>query len=130
MGGLDKLRRSEVDGTDPQDGLPNSLDEWIEWDGLFCLKIKLRGTDLPWDVHRMIEVARIAHEVQEKQGASELYFSADTNEQCETPDYVIELLHQLRARDPRASNELLYVEQPVERDLPRPSVRHAPSGGD
>lgn len=117
VGGLDKLRRSEVDDTDPQDGLPNSLDEWIERDGLFCLKVKLRGTDLPWDVDRIIEVVRIAHEAQEKQGTSELYFSADTNEQCKHPEYVIELLHQLRERDPRAFDELLYVEQPTERDL-------------
>ena len=30
VGGLDKLRRSEKDASDPQDGLPVSLDEWIE----------------------------------------------------------------------------------------------------
>lgn len=117
VGGLDKLRRSEINAEDPQDGLPNSLDEWIEQDGLFCLKVKLRGTDLLWDVERIIEVVRIAHEVQERQGISELYFSADTNEQCAQPDYVIELLHRLRERDPQAFEELLYVEQPTERDL-------------
>ena len=117
VGGLDKLRRSEVDENDPQDGLPNSLDDWVARDGLICLKVKLRGNDLVWDVDRIIEVVRIAHEVQEQQGKSELYFSADTNEQCENPEYIIEMLEKLKARYPRAFDELLYVEQPTERDL-------------
>ena len=117
VGGLDKLRRPEVNEHDPQDGLPNSLDEWVARDGLICLKVKLRGNDVAWDVDRIVEVVRIAHEVQERKGRSELYFSADTNEQCEHPDYVVELLMRLKERDPRAFDELLYVEQPVERDL-------------
>lgn len=117
VGGLDKLRRSEVDENDPQDGLPNSLDEWIERDGLICLKVKLRGTDLEWDVHRIEEVVCIAREAQERRGTSELYFSADTNEQCEHPDYIVEMLRRLEARCPEAFRDLLYVEQPTERDL-------------
>jgi len=36
VGGLDKLRAGEVDDSDPDDGLPNSLEEWIVRDGLFC----------------------------------------------------------------------------------------------
>jgi len=117
VGGLDKLRRSEVDEGDPQDGLPNSLDEWIERDGLICLKVKLRGTDLDWDVDRIEEVVRIAREVQERRGGSELYFSADTNEQCEHPEYIVEMLRRLEMRSPEAFRDLLYVEQPTERDL-------------
>jgi L-alanine-DL-glutamate epimerase-like enolase superfamily enzyme len=59
----------------------------------------------------------IAHEVQARQGKHELYFSADTNEQCQTPDYIVELLTKLKEQSPRAYDELLYVEQPTERDL-------------
>jgi L-alanine-DL-glutamate epimerase-like enolase superfamily enzyme len=117
VGGLDRLRRAEVTNADPQDGLPNSLDAWVERDGLTCLKIKLRGDDLGWDVDRIAEVARVAREAQGRIGQSDLCFSADTNEQCETPDYVVELLARLRERDGRAFEELLYVEQPTERDL-------------
>jgi hypothetical protein len=52
VGGGDKLTRGELDDSDPQDGLPVSLDEWIERDGVYCFKVKLRGTDLTWDVER------------------------------------------------------------------------------
>jgi hypothetical protein len=50
VGGLDKLRASEVSADAPRDGRPNALEQWIEQDGVFCLKVKLRGTDLAWDV--------------------------------------------------------------------------------
>ena len=59
VGGLAKLRRSEMDEADPQDGLPSSLDEWILHDGLRCLKVKLRGNDLQWDLERLLEVGRV-----------------------------------------------------------------------
>ncbi len=117
VGGLDKLRRSEVDDSDPKDGLPNSMDEWIEWDDLFCLKVKLRGIDLEWDIARMLEVAQIAVEVRQRIGRHDLYFSADTNEMCETVEYMVEFLERVRERDPQAFAEILYVEQPTERDL-------------
>ena len=114
VGGLDKLRASEVSATAPRDGRPNSLDEWIAQDGVYCLKVKLRGTDLASDLDRIISVYRIAREIR---GQSELHLSADTNEQCESPAYVIELLQKLREREPSAYDALLYVEQPTERDL-------------
>jgi len=114
VGGGDKLRESEVDETDPKDGLPNSLEEWIKRDGLFCLKIKLKGTDLSWDLTRFEEVASIAHEIQK---GKDLFFSIDTNEQCENPEYVVELLNKLKENHPQYFKELLYIEQPTERDL-------------
>jgi len=117
VGGLDKLRKSELDDTDPDDGLPNSLDEWIVRDGLFCLKVKLKGTDLAWDLERILEVVAIAHESQAATGQKELFFTADTNEQCADPDYIVEMLQKLRERSEQAFDELLYVEQPTERDL-------------
>ncbi|MCD6289437.1 MAG: hypothetical protein J7M34_02955 [Anaerolineae bacterium] len=117
VGGLDKLRESEVSADAPRDGLPNSLDRWIERDQLKCLKIKLRGNDLEWDLNRVLEVYRVAREVQESQGRDELYLSVDTNEQCESPAYMVELLHRLQEASPGAYDALLYVEQPTERDL-------------
>lgn len=117
VGGLDKLRASEVGANAPQDGRPNSLDQWIERDGVYCLKVKLRGTDLEWDVNRTIEVYRIAREILTRQGQSQLHMSADTNEQCESPDYIVEYLRRVQTQEPRAYAALLYVEQPTERDL-------------
>ena len=45
VGGVDKLSAAEKEHTDPDDGLPVSLDEWIRRDGVYCFKIKLRGVD-------------------------------------------------------------------------------------
>ena len=85
VGGLDKLRRSEIEASDPRDGIPVSLDAWVERDGLTCLKIKLLGTDLAWDIERTIEVVRVAQKVHRRLGtgkADDLQVSMDTNEQC------------------------------------------------
>ncbi|MGI6206725.1 MAG: enolase C-terminal domain-like protein [Anaerolineae bacterium] len=117
VGGADKLLRSEVDESDPQDGLPNSLDEWIEHDRLICLKVKLCGTDLAWDLERTLAVEAVARETQERLGIRELHLTTDMNEQAESPEYVVEFLHKLRERRPSAFEALLYVEQPTERDL-------------
>ncbi len=64
IGGLDVLRETDVPGGLPDDGVPNSLEKWIERDGVFCLKVKLRGTDMAWDIDRTLEVSRIYHEVR------------------------------------------------------------------
>jgi len=120
VGGLDILRRSEIPDTAPRDGLPNCLEDWVRRDGLRCLKVKLKGTDLEWDLARTIEVVSIAREARVEltdARADELYFSADTNEQCESPDYIVEYLAALQERDPFAFRQLLYIEQPTERDL-------------
>ena len=118
VGGLDKLRKNEVDKDDiSADGLPNSLEEWIEKDGLTCLKIKLKGNDLNWDIQRVLEVAKVAHEIKTSQNRGELFFSGDTNEQCENPEYLVEMLNKIKEKSPRVFEEILYLEQPTERDL-------------
>ncbi len=117
VGGLDKLRATDVSTDAPRDGRPNALAEWIARDGVYCLKVKLRGTDLAWDLDRTLAVYRIASEILTRQGQRELHLSADTNEQCESPAYIVEYLRRLREQEPRAYAALLYVEQPTERDL-------------
>lgn len=111
VGGLDKLTRGEVDASDPQDGRPNCLEEWIEYEGVYCLKVKLRGTDLDWDVERTLAVHDIGA------AAVEPVLTADTNEQCESPEYIIEYLERIRERSPQCYDRILYIEQPTERDL-------------
>jgi L-alanine-DL-glutamate epimerase-like enolase superfamily enzyme len=120
VGGLDKLTRAEITDDDPQDDLPVSLDDWVKTDGLFCLKVKLRGTDLAWDLQRMKDVYRIGIENTQyaiRNTPHAIYLTADTNEMCDTPDYMIELLTKLREQSPQAFESLLYVEQPTHRDL-------------
>ena len=120
VGGLDLLHRREVPDGFPQDGLPNSLDDWIVRDGVFCLKVKLNGRDLAWDLARTQEVSRMYHEVRAESRPnlpSRPYLTADTNEQCESPDYIVEYLCKLREPTPQIYDEVLYIEQPTERDL-------------
>ena len=45
VGGRDPLCRNETGRSDPRDGYPVLLDDWITEDGLKCLKVKLRGND-------------------------------------------------------------------------------------
>ncbi|RJS84236.1 hypothetical protein CW702_02745 [Candidatus Bathyarchaeota archaeon] len=117
VGALDKLWKDEVDESDPRDGLPVSLDEWIRRDGVYCLKVKLSGVDVDWDVKRTKEVAEVAHQVLSEKGIEHFYLSADANEMNPTPDATLEYLRKLRKESPLAFNSLLYLEQPTERDL-------------
>jgi len=119
VGGLDKLSDAELSDEDPQDDLPVSLAQWIRYESLHCLKVKLRGTDLAWDLERLLAVVAVARQEHARLGIEELWLTADTNEMCESPQYMIELLKKLRESDSRAFDSLLYVEQPCERDLPR-----------
>jgi L-alanine-DL-glutamate epimerase-like enolase superfamily enzyme len=119
VGGGDKLTRGELDDSDPQDGLPVSLDQWIEREGMYCFKVKLKGTDLTWDVGRVVAVSRVVEEEVAKQGQRDYYMSVDSNEMCPDPEYVVDMLEQIRAQAARAYGALLYVEQPTERDLTR-----------
>jgi L-alanine-DL-glutamate epimerase-like enolase superfamily enzyme len=117
VGGLDKLTRDEVDAEDPRDGLPVSLEEWIERDGLFCFKIKLRGNDIDWDVKRTKAVTEVISETLKRQGREEFYLSVDSNEMHPSPDAVLDYLVRVKKEAPEAFKRILYVEQPVSRDL-------------
>ena len=117
VGGLDKLTRDEVGPEDPRDGLPVSLEEWIERDGLFCFKIKLRGNDIDWDVERTKAVAEVISETLARQGRDEFYLSVDSNEMHPSPDAVLEYLARVKKEAPEVFKRILYVEQPVSRDL-------------
>ncbi len=111
VGGLDLLDPSELKGDEPQDGYPVLLPDWIQRDGLQCLKVKLRGTDARWDFARMVKVADIA------MGHGVKCLSADFNCAVTDPAYVIEILERLQREQPRGFERLLYVEQPFPYDL-------------
>jgi len=119
VGALDKLTRDEVDASDPKDGLPVSLEEWIEREGIFCLKIKLSGRNINWDVERTRAVAEVAHEVLKQKGQDRFFLSVDSNEMNPNPEATLEYLRKLKRISPLAFNNLLYLEQPTERDLSR-----------
>ena len=116
VGALDPLTDADVK-TRLDDGLPNTLGEWIARDGLTHLKIKLNGDDLGWDVQRVIGVNAVAEEVQKKRGVATWFYSLDFNERCQNVGYLIEFLNQLKARTPASYDRIQYIEQPTARDL-------------
>jgi L-alanine-DL-glutamate epimerase-like enolase superfamily enzyme len=111
VGGKDLLHDGERDGSEPDDGYPVVLREWIERDGLRCLKVKLRGDDERWDRERLVEVGRIAIQL----GAD--WLSADFNCTVTEAAYVNAILDRLLGEEPRIYGMLLYVEQPFPYDL-------------
>ena len=117
VGGLDKLTRSELTAEDPDDGYPNALDDWIVRDGVYCLKVKLRGNDLDWDIDRTLAVERVARQELAKLGVQDLYLTSDANEMCPDVEYVVEYLTKVRERSPSAFDAIIYLEQPTTRDL-------------
>ena len=126
VGGIDKLTRAELVAGDPRDGLPNCLEDWIERDGVFCLKIKLRGNDLEWDLARFKAVVGVL----QARGVADFFLTADTNEMCESPQYCIEMLGRLKADCP-ACYRAPALPGAAHRARPfRPRIRHARAGGD
>lgn len=111
VGGLDLLTDKERLGTEPNDGYPVVLSDWISRDGLKCLKIKLRGNDAGWDYRRLVDVGEIA-----VAGGVE-WLTADFNCTVTEPAYVNEMLDHLRDEHPRIYGMILYVEQPFPYEL-------------
>ncbi len=111
VGGKDKLDASEFDGTEPDDGYPCLLGDWIDRDGLKCLKVKLRGDDAAWDYERLLAVGEIgiAH------GAD--WLSTDFNCTVRDPSYVNAILDRLVVEHPKIYGMILYVEQPFPYEL-------------
>lgn len=116
VGALDPLFDSDIEQR-LNDGLPETLGEWILADGLTHLKIKLAGDDLAWDVERVAAVERAAAEAQARRGCREWRYSLDFNERCENVEYVLDFLAQLQERAPQALERVQYIEQPTHRDL-------------
>ena len=59
VGALDPIEDADIRKR-IDDGLPETLAEWIRYNGLTHLKIKLNGDDLKWDVDRVVRVDRVA----------------------------------------------------------------------
>ena len=116
VGALDPLTDGDID--EPiDDGLPETLGEWIAADGLTHLKIKLSGDDLDWDVQRVVGVEAVAVEAQAARGCEDWNYSFDFNEKCANVEYVLDFLAQVKERSPRALDRAQYIEQPTHRDL-------------
>jgi len=99
------------------DGLPENLPEWIRFNGLTHLKIKLNGDNLQWDIDRVLGVDRAATETQRERGVSTWFYSLDFNEKCPNVEYLLECLRRIQEEAPTGFERIQYVEQPTARDL-------------
>jgi L-alanine-DL-glutamate epimerase-like enolase superfamily enzyme len=125
VGALDPLTAADV--KQPiNDGLPETLAEWIPFNGLTHLKIKLNGDDLGWDVERVVGVNGVAEEQQAKRKVTTWYYSLDFNERCANVGYLLEFLRRVKEAAPRGFERIQYIEQPTRRDLKadRANVMH------
>ncbi len=111
VGGLDPIDKSELDGSEPDDGYPVLLRDWIDRDGLNCLKIKLRGNDSDWDYDRLVAIGKIALEKDVE------WLTTDFNCAVTEPEYVNAILDKLKDEHPRVYQSILYVEQPFPYDI-------------
>jgi L-alanine-DL-glutamate epimerase-like enolase superfamily enzyme len=116
IGALDPLTDADVRER-LDDGLPNTLAEWIERDQLTHLKIKLNGNDAAWDIDRVLAIDRLAGQVQAARGCTRWFYSLDFNEQCPNVDYLIGVLRTIGSKNAAALERVQYVEQPTARDL-------------
>jgi L-alanine-DL-glutamate epimerase-like enolase superfamily enzyme len=125
VGALDPLVESDIKKR-INDGLPETLGEWIDYNGLTHIKIKLNGNDLRWDIERVIGVDQISKETQQRRNVNQWVYSLDFNEKCPNVDYLLEFLHELKERNPAGYERIQYIEQPTARDLKthRSNVMH------
>jgi len=99
------------------DGLPETLPEWINYNGLTHFKIKLDGDDLKWDSERVFGVDRVATETERKRRVTDWVYSLDFNERCPDVQYLVDFLHRVKEKSPEGFARIQYVEQPTARDL-------------
>jgi L-alanine-DL-glutamate epimerase-like enolase superfamily enzyme len=113
VGGADPLTAADVQ-TRIGDGLPETLPEWIRYNGLHHIKIKLQGDELKWDVERVIGIDRIAGESRPEIAWR---YCVDFNERCPNVQYLLEFLRKVKEGTPRGFERIEYIEQPTARDL-------------
>ena len=116
IGALDPLTDADI-ASRINDGLPETLPEWIAYNGLTHLKIKLSGDNLDWDVERVVAVEQVTAQAQADRGCEQWFYSLDFNEKCENVEYVLEFLRRVGEQAPAAMTHAQYIEQPTHRDL-------------
>jgi L-alanine-DL-glutamate epimerase-like enolase superfamily enzyme len=116
IGAVDPI--TDLDNTKPiDDGLPETLPEWIDHNGLLEFKIKVNGDDLQWDVGRVVEIDRAVTEAQRNRGVRNWAYVLDFNEKCPNVDFFIEFCRKLKEQTPEGFRRVKYTEQPTSRDL-------------
>lgn len=128
VGASDAIEPSDVK-VRLDDGLPNTLAEWIARDGLTHFKIKLNGGNEAQDFDRITRIDRVAREAMTARRVTDWSYLLDFNEGCPNVGYLLELLRKVREATPDGFRRIKYVEQPTSRDLAgdRANVMHEAS---
>jgi L-alanine-DL-glutamate epimerase-like enolase superfamily enzyme len=113
VGGSDPVHPEDI-AERLDDGLPQSLADWIRYSGLFRLKIKLQGEGLERDVARTVAIDQVARATKPQ---ADWKYCCDFNEACPDVAYVLEFLAKVRERSPACFEAIQYVEQPTSRNL-------------
>ncbi len=116
VGAVDPLTDSEIKQR-LNDGLPETLPEWIRYNGLTHIKIKLNGDDLDWDAGRVLGVDRVTEEAQAQRKVRRWVYSLDFNEKCADVGYLLAFLRRVQEKAPACFGRIQYIEQPTARDL-------------
>lgn len=125
VGAVDPITASDIRKR-INDGLPETLPEWINYNGLTHIKIKLNGEDIRWDTERILRVDETASDTQAKRGVTKWNYSLDFNEKCPNVDYLLTMMRSIKEKAPAGFQRIQYVEQPTKRDLKadRSNVMH------
>ena len=116
VGALDPLEPADL--IQPVgDGLPETLGDWVRYNGLTHIKIKLNGDDQDWDVNRVVGVDRVCEAAQAARGVHRWHYSLDFNERCPDAKMLVTFLERARHATPRGFERIAYIEQPTARDL-------------
>ena len=110
VGLLDPITAADVQ--EPvADGLPETLEDYLERDGIAYLKVKVGG-DLDHDLARLNAIAAVLD-----RHARRVAITLDGNEQYKTPDGFLGLLEAIRAAPAlrRFWEQVLFIEQPLDR---------------
>jgi L-alanine-DL-glutamate epimerase-like enolase superfamily enzyme len=128
VGAADPLTASDIKKR-IGDGLPETLPEWIRYNGLTHFKIKLNGGDVRADIERITAIDRIVTEELSKSGAKDWKYLLDFNENCRSVGALLDVLSRVREITPAGFARIQYIEQPTARDLKadRANVMHEAS---
>ena len=116
VGAVDPITAADITKR-VNDGLPETLPEWIDYNGLTHFKIKLNGNEVNWDINRVLTVHTVTTETQKKRKVEDWVYSLDFNEKCPNVDYLVDFLRQLKEKSADGYRRIQYVEQPTSRDL-------------
>jgi L-alanine-DL-glutamate epimerase-like enolase superfamily enzyme len=120
VGGLDPLTSRDIINDPQLDHIPNTLEQWIEKEGLNWFKLKIKGVDVDWDLSRIVDVYRVAEStIRNQRIRASINITLDPNEACPSPEPMIETLLKLKEDYPEIFASLRYIEQPTHRDLQR-----------